>query len=52
MVEGSGACGRLADGRVRRDRRPAAVIAPETDPIQHVDIDLTPHGLRSVERNP
>ena len=30
----------------------AAVIAPETDLIQHVDIDLTLHGLRIVwERN-
>ena len=30
----------------------AAVIAPETDLIQHVDIDLTLHGLRMVwERN-
>ncbi len=30
----------------------ASVIAPETDLIQHVDIDLTLHGLRMVwERN-
>src|ERR1700704_6077581 len=30
----------------------ASVIAPETDLIQHVDIDLTLHGLRRVwERN-
>ena len=30
----------------------ASVIAPETDVIQHVDIDLTLHGLRMVwERN-
>jgi type III pantothenate kinase len=30
----------------------AAVIAPETDLIQHVDVDLTLHGLRMVwERN-
>jgi type III pantothenate kinase len=30
----------------------ASVIAPETDVIQHVDVDLTLHGLRMVwERN-
>lgn len=30
----------------------ASVIAPETDVIQHVDVDLTLHGLRTVwERN-